>query len=101
MPDETVTIECGGDEYVWDAAGCQGGWLPSICRQGRCLTCAGQLLSSQVDQSDADTYFPDDKAAEFVPFCQAIPLADLQIRTHMQLEMGEHRHAHGLPALCS
>jgi len=47
MPDETVTIECGGDEYVWDAAGCQGGWLPSICRQGRCLTCAGQLLSGE------------------------------------------------------
>ncbi len=98
MPDEGVTIERGGDEYGWDVAARPRWMAASICRQGRCLTCAGQLLSGEVDQSDADTYFPEDKAAGFVLLCRVIPLADLQIRTHMQLEMREHRLAHGLPA---
>jgi ferredoxin len=98
-PDEgTFSIECASDEYVWDAAARHGVRLPSICRQGRCLTCAGKLLSGQADQSDADTYFPEDQAEGFVLLCRARPLSDLRIRTHMQLEMREHRLGHGLPA---
>jgi ferredoxin len=98
MPDRTATIACGGDEYVWDAAARQDVRLPSICRQGRCLTCAGRLLSGDVDQRDADTYFPEDRAAGFILLCRARPLSDLRIRTHMQDEMRAHRLAHDLPA---
>lgn len=93
-----ISIECGGDEYVWDAAARHGVRLPSICRQGRCLTCAGKLLCGKVDQSHADTYFPEDEAEGFVLLCRALPLSDLRIRTHCQLVMREHRLAHGLPA---
>jgi ferredoxin len=72
--------------------------LPSICRQGRCLTCAGRLLSGRVDESDADAYFPEDEADGFVLLCRARPLSDLHIRTHLQWEMRTSRIARGLPA---
>jgi ferredoxin len=92
------TIQCGGRDYVWDAARRSGVLLPSICHQGRCLTCAGRLISGTVDQADADTYFSEDSAAGFVLLCRAKPLSDLHILTHQQWAMREHRKAFGLPA---
>jgi ferredoxin len=89
---------CGDEEYVLDAAARYGVQLPSICRQGRCLTCAGKLECGAVDQTRADSYFPEDEAAGFVLLCRAIPKADLRILTHQQWEMRAHRRASGLPA---
>jgi ferredoxin len=98
MPEGLHTIECRGDEYIWNAAARSGVQLPAICRQGRCLTCAGKLISGAVDQNDADSYFPADEAAGFVLPCRAKPLSDLRIWTHQEWEMRRHRVAHGLPA---
>ena len=97
-PDGVGTIQCGDQEYVWDAAAHSGVRLPSICHQGRCLTCAGKLISGTVDQRDADTYFSEDSAAGFVLLCRAKPLSDLRILTHQQSAMREHRKSLGLPA---
>lgn len=97
-PDGLHSIQCGGQEYVWDAAARSGVRLPSICHQGRCLTCAAKLISGSVDQSDADTYFPEDRSEQFVLLCRAKPLTDLRILTHQQEEMRRHRIALGLPA---
>ena len=97
-PEGLHTFDCGAAEYIWNAAARHGIVLPSICRQGRCLTCAGKLLAGEVDQSDADLYFPEDRAAGFVLLCRAKPLTDLRIRTHAAHEMREFRLAHGLPA---
>jgi len=91
-------LVCGKDEFVWDAAARQGVWLPSICLQGRCLTCAGKLVEGKVDQSSADSYFREDEEAGFVLLCRAQPRTNLRIRTHQALEMRAHRLAHGLPA---
>jgi ferredoxin len=87
------------DENIWDAANSQGIVLPAICHQGRCMTCAGQLINSgEFDQSEADMYFPEDREAGFVLLCTAKPRSDLTIRTHQQDAMRARRLSLGLPA---
>src|SRR5438105_6607116 len=44
-PEGLRTFECGVEEYILDAAARNGIPLPSICRQGWCLTCSGRLIS--------------------------------------------------------
>ena len=97
-PEGPYSFECKEDQYVWDAAARDGILLPSICRQGRCLTCAGRLLAGTVDQQDAESYFAEDQAAGFILLCRARPRSDLHIRTHQEQEMRAHRVANGLPA---
>jgi ferredoxin len=97
-PEGVRHLACGKDEFLWDAAARQGVLLPSICFQGRCLTCAGKLVEGKVDQSSADTYFREDEEAGFVLLCRARPRSNLRIRTHQALEMRAHRLAYGLPA---
>src|SRR5918912_1437910 len=97
-PDGVRNIECGEDEYIWNAAARGDVQLPAICHQGRCLTCAGKLIKGVVDQTDADAYLPADEAAGFVLLCTAKPRSELYIRTHQQWEMRRHRVALGLPA---
>lgn len=92
-------IDVGADEHIWDAAKNQGVVLPAICHQGRCLTCAGQLLApGEFDQADAVSYFPQDREAGFILLCTAKPRSDLHIRTHVQTEMRQFRLKCGLPA---
>jgi ferredoxin len=97
-PDGERTIECGADEFIWDAAARNGLLLPAICHQGRCLTCASRLLEGEVDQSKADAYFAEDGAAEFILICRALPRSDVILKTHQEWEMRRHRIALGLPA---
>jgi ferredoxin len=97
-PEGVRHLVCGKNEYLWDAAARHGVQLPSICFQGRCLTCAGKLVEGKVDQSSADSFFREDEEAGFVLLCRAQPRSNLRIRTHQALEMRAHRLAHGLPA---
>lgn len=91
-------FECGEHEFLWDAAARNGIVLPAICHQGRCLTCAGRLLSGQVDQSASAAYFDADREAGYVLLCTGTPRGPVRIRTHQQEEMREHRLGLGLPA---
>jgi ferredoxin len=87
------------DEHIWDAAHANGIELPSICHQGRCLTCAARLVThGDWDSSDSVTYFPEDREAGFILLCTACPRSDLEIRTHQQFAMRQHRRDLGLPA---
>lgn len=97
-PEGERSFECSRNDFVWNAAALNGIRLPSICHQGRCLTCAARVLSGDFDQSRADTYFPQDRAAGFILLCTAKPLSDLRILTHQQWVMREHRRALKLPA---
>jgi ferredoxin len=97
-PEGEFAFPCDSGEYVLDAAQKSGIRLPSICRQGRCLTCAGKLLEGEVDQSDAEQYFPQDQEAGFILLCRARPLANLRILTHQEWEMRRRRRELGLPA---
>jgi ferredoxin len=97
-PGGALSVSCRSDEFIWDAAARSGIQLPAICHQGRCLTCTGKLLEGDVDQSAADLYFPEDRAAGFILLCTARPRSDLRIQTHEQWEMRRHRKELGLPA---
>jgi ferredoxin len=103
----TITLEtregersfpCGRNEFIWNAAARHGIVLPSICHQGRCLTCAGRLLGGTVDQSKADSFFPADREAKFVLLCTAKPCSDVRILTDQQAAMRAHRLQQRLPA---
>ena len=100
LPDGSAPeIEVEADQHIWDAAHAGGIELPSICHQGRCLTCAGRLLKpGEFDSSDAVAYFPEDRAAGFILLCTAFPRSDLEIQTHQQFVMRQHRQKLGLPA---
>jgi ferredoxin len=98
MPDGNRDISCHPNEFIWDAAARNKILLPSICHQGRCLSCASLLLSGTVDQTSAASYFPEDKEAGFVLLCTAKPLSDVRVRTHQQVLMRQHRAKLGLPA---
>jgi len=97
-PEGERSFLCNGNEFIWDAAARNGISLPSICHQGRCLTCAARLLSGAVDQTSANSYFPEDKQAGFVLLCTAKPRSEVHVRTHQQWAMREHRAKLRLPA---
>jgi len=95
------------DQHVWDAAAEAGIELPAICHQGRCLTCAGKIegpcsggihSAGEVDQSDSNAYFPQDREAGYVLLCTGCPRSDVTIRTHQAEQMRQHRRALNLPA---
>jgi ferredoxin len=98
-PSGQHVIMAGKEQHIWDAAQMAGVSLPAICHQGRCLTCAGQLMApGEVDQGDAECYFPQDRQARFVLLCTAKPRSDLLIQTHKENAMRTHRLSCGLPA---
>jgi ferredoxin len=91
------TLEVGEDEYIWDAARAAGLELPASCLQGWCVTCAGKLISGEVDQSGAIRYYPEDHQAGFVLLCTAKPRSATRILTHQQEACRAHRVKLGLP----
>lgn len=94
---EAITLPVHEDEYVLAAARSQGIWLPADCQQGWCTTCAAELLSGEVDQSDAKRYYEVDRAADLILLCIAKPRSDLRVRTHQEEAMLDHRAANSLP----
>ncbi len=99
-PDGERALWVRGDQHIWDAAAEAGIDLPAICHQGRCLTCAGKLecgggihSAGEVDQSDSNAYFPQDREAGYVLLCTGRPRSDLTIRTHCADQMRAHRRA--------
>jgi ferredoxin len=97
-PDGDQSVECAGDEFVWNAAARSGVMLPAICHQGRCLTCAARLVEGEVDQGASASYLAEDREAGFVLPCTGRPLSDLVLQTHQQWAMRQHRKMRGLPA---
>jgi ferredoxin len=89
FPDGTQTpLEVSEDERIWHAANRAGVELPSMCRQGWCITCAALVEGEgEWDQSASLRYFPEDREGNFILLCTAKPRSDLRIRTHQQAAM--------------
>ncbi|MBZ5586852.1 MAG: 2Fe-2S iron-sulfur cluster binding domain-containing protein [Acidobacteriia bacterium] len=97
-PDGPHSIECRDGEFVWNAAARAGIQLPAICHQGRCLTCACQILEGELDQSASASYFPEDLEAGYALICTGRPRSNLVLRTHQQWAMRAYRKTRRLPA---
>jgi ferredoxin len=95
--DRQVQTQVADTQYLLDAAADAGLDLPFMCLQGWCTTCAGRVLSGQVDQTEARRLYPEDVAAGFVLLCSAFPRSDLRIVTHQRDAIRTHRTKLGLP----
>ncbi len=67
------------EETVLDAALRQGISLPYGCRNGRCGTCVGRLLSGEVAYPSGNTEALAEAGADACLICQAVPLSDLSV----------------------
>ena len=84
---ETHTIQVPEDKIILQAAYAAGLDLPSSCNAGVCTTCAAQILSGTVDQSDGMGISPEVQQQGYVLLCVAHPRSDLQIETEKEEEV--------------
>ncbi|WP_427161859.1 2Fe-2S iron-sulfur cluster-binding protein [Aliinostoc sp. HNIBRCY26] len=82
--DQTHTFQVPEDKTILSVADEQGLELPSSCHAGVCTTCAGQIISGTVDQTDGMGVSPELQKQGYVLLCVAYPRSDLKIETEKE-----------------
>jgi ferredoxin len=91
---QTFTIAVPDNKSVLEAAHEQGVDLPCSCYAGVCTTCAAQLISGEVDQSQGmgiGGMGEELDAKGYVLLCVSYPKSDLEIVTEKEEEVYEVR----------
>ena len=78
---ETHTIQVKESQNILDVANDAGIDLPFSCSAGVCTTCAAQILSGEVEQSDGMGVSPELQAEGYVLLCVAYPRSDIKLES--------------------
>lgn len=84
------------DEFILDAAERQGISLPYGCRDGRCGTCSGTLISGAVTYPEETQGTVDEKPDGYCLICKATPSSDLTIHLN-EVESEAQEEIRALP----
>jgi ferredoxin len=87
-PDGEETLECPEDVKILDKALEEGLEVPYSCQSGTCSSCAAQVVSGELDQSE-QSFLDDEQMNEegYCLLCVSYPKSDMTIRTHCEEEL--------------
>lgn len=77
---EGEVFECGGDEYILDAAEAAGVEIPYSCRSRSCFSCVCKIQYGFVNQTDGSFLDDYDMASQYMLACVSYPLTNMSIR---------------------
>ena len=80
----THTIQVSEEQTILQAAYDAGIDLPSSCTAGVCTTCAAQILSGNVEQSEGMGVSDELQNEGYALLCVAYPRSDLKIESEKE-----------------
>ena len=81
---KTHNIQVNEEQTILQAAMDAGIELPYSCSAGVCTTCAAQVLSGEVDQSDGMGVSPELQAEGYTLLCVAYPRSNLKLESEKE-----------------